>query len=214
MAHIPILSDPSPASAWPWARVTLDLTAFTATIAGVSGPAASAECATVDAAKERAIEGTYALGLDPLSPYEVHVLAITFTGAVIFVPESKLPPVFYAHLAWVNPVTGKMDVLAFYDGRPIDGDGAPVAGQVREMTDAERAAVPPMETPFSPHEQEQGRRRAIARERLTVLRAKGWAAMTAAERDEAQALQFDSIMVVPEKVAIKPDGRVGATKVA
>ena len=84
-------------------------------IARCSGPAASAECKTVDAAKERALEKVWSFTYDLTAPTELHVLALRLDGQLEFVPQSKQQPVYYAHLAFVDPVSGDADVLAFVD---------------------------------------------------------------------------------------------------
>lgn len=80
-----------------------------------SGPAASPECKTVDAAKERALEKVWSFTYDLTALTEPHVLALTLDGQLEFVPQSKQKPVYYAHLAFVDPVSGDADVLLFVD---------------------------------------------------------------------------------------------------
>lgn len=107
-----IRSDPRATSPRPWVEASLDPVALTATITRVTGPAAAKLCTS---AKERAIEGAYVLTIDPTKPTEMHYLAITSAGAVIFEPASKLPAVLYAHLGWVDPVTRNAVLLEFAD---------------------------------------------------------------------------------------------------
>lgn len=80
-----------------------------------SGPAASAECKTVGAVKERALEKVWSFTYDLTALTEPHVLALRLDGVLEFVPQSKQKPVYYAHLAFVDPVSGDADVLAFVD---------------------------------------------------------------------------------------------------
>ena len=84
------------------------------TVARCTGPAASAEVDCTDS-KERALEKSYVLSFDPTALTEPHVLALTLRGEITFVAQSKQKPVYYAHLAFVNPVTGDADVLSFVD---------------------------------------------------------------------------------------------------
>lgn len=80
-----------------------------------TGPAASPECSTVDKTKERALETMWSFTYDPTALTELHVLALRLDGQLEFVPQSKQQPVYYAHLAFVDPVSGDADVLAFVD---------------------------------------------------------------------------------------------------
>lgn len=80
-----------------------------------SGPAASAECKTVDAVKEQALVKLWTFTYDLTALTEKHVLALRLDGVLEFVPQSKQQPVYYAHLAFVDPVSGDADVLAFVD---------------------------------------------------------------------------------------------------
>lgn len=100
----------------PWVEFSafaVNALGVTFTIFTVNGPAASPECKTVDEAKERTIEGSRTLPFDVTAIDERHTLALTLDGDVEFVPLSKQRPIYYAHLAFVDPVTGDADVLAF-----------------------------------------------------------------------------------------------------
>lgn len=88
---------------------------ITFTVARCTGPAASTECKTVTPAKERALEKAHTLAFDPTALTEPHVLALTLEGVMEFVPVSKQRQVYYAHLAFVDPVSGDAEVLIFED---------------------------------------------------------------------------------------------------
>jgi hypothetical protein len=56
---------------------------------------------------------------DPARPSladEVHVLAVTLEGDLEFVPTSRQRHVYYAHLAWYDPLTKVWDKLQFVEG--------------------------------------------------------------------------------------------------
>lgn len=110
-----IRSDPRATSPRPWFEYDIDPVALTATITRVTGPAASPECKNVTRTKERTIERSFVLMIDPLKPTEQHGLALTLEGNVIFRPASELPPVLYAHLGWIDPVTRDAVILEFVD---------------------------------------------------------------------------------------------------
>lgn len=110
-----ILSDPDPLSRETWLDYDLDIAAMTVTIRAVKGLAVRGLCSRE---KEAALVGTWLLGFDPLHLTDQHILFITLTGDLVFLPRLTLAgQEFFAHLAWVNPVTGKADTLQFIDGR-------------------------------------------------------------------------------------------------
>lgn len=114
---VPMRSCPDAACPKPWVTFSrFEVAAGVGvefTVTEVNGPAASPECAKVDAAKERTLEGKRSLSFDLTAPTEKHALAISLDGEIELVPLSKQRPVYYAHLAFVDPVTGDAEVLAF-----------------------------------------------------------------------------------------------------
>lgn len=120
----PIESCPHEACSLPWVEFfAFEVTRITPdrplgirfSVARCTGPAASPECKTVDRAKERTIERSHTLLFDPAALKETHVLALRLDGEFELVPRSKQRPVYYAHLAEVDPVSGDAEVLAFSD---------------------------------------------------------------------------------------------------
>lgn len=113
-----ILSCSSRKCSFPWVEyadftVTKDGVSFTTE--RVAGIGASKEAPTVDVPKERRLEREVTLTFDKDAPEERHALVLTFEGEFELVRGSKHQD-YYAHLAFVDPVTGDAELLVFQDG--------------------------------------------------------------------------------------------------
>lgn len=107
---VSIRSSDDPADPRPWAELVLDPVARTVAISKINGPRAAG---LMSEAQERGLEKSHPFAFSVTKPTEEHCLAITLAGGLIFVPISELPPVLYAHLAFVDPVTRNARVLRF-----------------------------------------------------------------------------------------------------
>lgn len=113
-----ILSCSSRKCSYPW----VEYADFTVTKKGVSfttervaGIGASKEAPSVDVPKERTLEREVTLAFDKSAPEERQAVVLTLEGEFALVPCSKDQD-YYAHLAFVDPVTGDAELLVFQDG--------------------------------------------------------------------------------------------------
>ncbi|MDQ7794160.1 MAG: hypothetical protein RDU89_07070 [bacterium] len=114
MQEVTIRSDPSEDSPRPWFEFEFNEKSLAVTVSRIRG--LSRALGRSDRALEDSLEGkTVALQLNPDRATEIHVLAVTLDGELEFVAESQQRPIYYAHLAWYDPVKREAKVLKFVE---------------------------------------------------------------------------------------------------
>lgn len=114
-----IYSNPDPANPRPWFEydVTDGPDGLSVAFEKANGLAAAGWTNASEAAEDALMNNSrHGLAVSPEKPDEVHVLAVTVDGDVVFVPRSEQAPVYYAHLGRYDPVDGYWDLLTFVEG--------------------------------------------------------------------------------------------------
>jgi hypothetical protein len=113
MPEIRSSRDPDDPRPWFDFRLRSDLRAVVEDVKGL----AAADWSDADETDEQALveDSPHSLVISREKPEERHVLAVTTDGAIEFVPESEQRPVYYAHLAWYDPLLDEITQLQFID---------------------------------------------------------------------------------------------------
>lgn len=118
MKNVPIRSCSNPDDPRPWADIDLADGSTAVTVKELNGLPAFRQRNGLGADvppgwKRRPNSTAHSFAVDGGAPDEIHVLAVTLDGAIVFVPESQQESVYYAHLAWYDPATGEWTRLVF-----------------------------------------------------------------------------------------------------